>query len=122
MALHTLKFVEQVNGYPIGRIPVEGLSKQDFENLVRGRYITINERQNRISFTLQRGPVGENGITGCQIDEMLKVAKLILMNLDDEFPCQENKEAIKHIHSAEQLLRDRHTRREAEGKEGFNVI
>lgn len=75
-----------------------------------------------ISFTLQDGPVGENGVNGCQVDDMILYAKDIISALNNEFRCRENSLVITKLEEALLWLHARKADREARGVEGTNQV
>lgn len=83
------------------------------------RYMEIGEGgENSIKFTLQQGPIRENGVNGCQVDQVIYATAEILRFFNKRFPCRENSCAITHLDEAmmwlEKRTKDR-TEREVEG-------
>jgi hypothetical protein len=77
---------------------------------------------NCISFKLQDGPVGENGVNGCQLTTLIDTAKLILIGLNAKFPCHENAITITKLEEAlmwqDKRTQDRNNRKvEGESKQ-----
>lgn len=90
-----------------------------FEADIRPKnFIYVRHDKNSLSFTLQNGPIKENGVNGCQVDTLIEAAKVILEGLNSKFPCHQNECAIYHLAEAldwlEKLKKDRETR-EVEG-------
>lgn len=112
MALETLKNVKEINGFNIGR----GNDPHDSE------FIRINDEWNSITFKLQNQPIQECGVNGCQVDELIEAAKLILNGLNTKFPCRQNSLAITKLEEALHWLSDRRNDREKRGVEGQNKI
>jgi len=73
-----------------------------------------------VTFTGQHGPVNEVGVNGCQIDDMVKFARLTIAAFNAKFPCRENSLAITKLEEAEMWLHRRKENREARGVEGHN--
>src|SRR5216683_1215381 len=107
MALETLKDIEEINGFKV--IVMDELREkhpekfnesgamdwQWFEKDVRPHsFIYVRHDKNSISFTLQNQPIKECGVNGCQVDEMIGAAKVILEGLNKKFPCRQNALAI----------------------------
>lgn len=74
-----------------------------------------------VSFTLQSDPIGEVGVNGCQVLDMLKYTKCLFQSLNDAFPCRENIETIikieEAIHWQDARTKDRQKRKvEGENK------
>lgn len=82
--------------------------------------IVIDEDANFISFRIQKGPIKEVGVNGCQIDTVLEAATLMLKNANEKFPCQENAAAIANIKMALIKLDERRVDREKRGVEGLS--
>ena len=108
MALETLRDSFKIHGQNIGHI-------ND-----RDCFININHRLNEISFKIQNGPIKEVGVNGCQVDDLLYIAKTIIFRLNKNYPCKENEEALEGINKAVDALAARKARREREGNEGYN--
>lgn len=106
MALETLAGVESIGGYKVTRTG----QGNDF--------IGIMDDDNAIAFKLQKGPIKEVGVNGCQVDTMIEAAKLIIEGLNKKFPCRENYLAIAKLEGALLWLYARTEGREARGVEG----
>jgi hypothetical protein len=89
-----------------------------FEYIVETPYIKVDG--NSITFTIQNGPIKENGVNGCQVDDMIIVATTIIRKLNGEFPCRENSIAIGRLEEATMWLEKRKADRESRGVEGTN--
>ena len=135
MALETLKNVKEVNGYNVivmdelrAQFPKlfnedGGMNWKVFESEIRPEnFIYLRHDKNSVSFTIQNGPVGANGVNGCQVDEIIAVARLMLQGLQDKFPCRENACAITKLQEAEMWLQERKKDRERRGVEGQNKV
>lgn len=133
MALETLKGVNQINGFDVvvmdelrEKYPDKfnksgAMDWQWFEKEVRPKsFIYIRRDKNSISFTLQNQPIKECGVNGCQVDELIEAAKLILVGLNKNFPCRQNSRAITKLDEALHWLTDRRNERESRGVEGTN--
>lgn len=53
-----------------------------------------------VSFTIQSDPIGEVGVNGLQVVDMLKYIRCLFESLDGAFPCEENKFTINAIDNA----------------------
>ena len=60
-------------------------------------FVYVRHDVNSISFTIQNGPVKENGVNGCQVDAIVEAAKMIIEGLNAKFPCRENSMAITKL-------------------------
>lgn len=127
MALETLKGLKQINGETI--VVMDDLREQFpekfnesgamdykwFEKDVRPHnFIYVRNDVNSLSFTIQKGPIKEVGKNGCQVVDVIAVAKHIIEQLNAKFPCRENSMTITHLDEAlmwqEKRTKDRETR------------
>lgn len=98
----------------------------ELQEIFRGRgqgmgmaYMEIGEGdENSIKFTLQQGAIKENGVNGCQIDNVIYAIAEILRFFNKRFPCRENSCAITHLDEAMMWLEKRKKDREERGVEG----
>lgn len=108
--------------YPEKFIPSGQMDWKWFESEVRPfKHIYLRKDKNSISFTLQKGPIKEVGVNGCQVDALIETAKLILIGLNEKFPSTYNKLAIAYLQEALHNLTARKKDREARGVEGTNA-
>ncbi len=72
-----------------------------------------------VKFTIQSDPIGEVGVNGVQVLDILKYTKCLFESLNDAFPCRENALTItkleEAIHWQEARTKDR-LRRQVEGQ------
>ena len=135
MALETLKGVTEIDGFNV--VVMDELKEsnpelfredgsmkyEEFEKNIRlSNFIYIRNDKNSISFTLQNGPIKEVGVNGCQVDTLIEAARLIIQELNNKFPCKENKTCLDHLSAAIQVLKDRKADREKRGVEGKNKL
>jgi hypothetical protein len=111
MALETLKNVEKIGDFEISR---------DIHDWEVDKNVVIDDTYNIIGFKLQKGPIKEVGVNGCQVDTIIEAAKLIIEGLNAQFPCAENSEAIDSLNNALHWLNKRRENREKRGVEGYN--
>lgn len=75
-----------------------------------------------INIQLQDGPIGEVGVNGCQIDDVVEWCRDTIQAFntkeDGKFACAENVEAIDYLNQALAALKQRTTRRIMDGTEG----
>lgn len=134
MALETLKEVTEIGGFDV--VVMDNLREKYpekfnesgamdwkwFEKEVRpNHFIYLRHDKNSISFTLQNGPIKENGVNGCQVDSMIEAAKLIIEGLNKQFPCRENSIVVTKLDEALLWLGKRKADREKRGVEGTNA-
>jgi hypothetical protein len=133
MALETLRGIKEVGGFKV--IIMDDLRKKHpdkfeesgqmnwkwFERDIRPyNFVYVRQDVNSISFTIQNGPIKENGVNGCQVDTIIETAKLIIEGLNKKFPCNENILAITKLDEAIMWLAKRKKDRENRGVEGKN--
>lgn len=109
MALHTLKEVTEINGFPVS------------VTLEDEKYVRVNHAANAIGFKIQDGPVKEKGVNGCQVDTMIEASRLILEGLNKNVPSHETSLAIKSLKEAEMWLEKRRINRTERGVEGTSA-
>ena len=73
-----------------------------------------------IHVQLQDGPIKENGVNGCQVDDVISWCIGVVGQLNGNFPCRENSLAITKLQEADHWLFARRRDREARGVEGTN--
>jgi hypothetical protein len=92
---------------------------QWFEKDIRPHnFIYVRHDKNSLSFTIQNGPIQEAGVNGCQVNEVIQAAKIIIEGLNLKFPCRENSVAITKLDEALMWLDKRKKDRETRGVEG----
>ena len=75
-----------------------------------------------IEIKLQNGPIKENGVNGCQIDDVIELAKNIIESFNKRFPCMENACIITKLDEALLWSMKRKIDREKRNVEGTNKI
>ena len=118
MALKTLSNIKSVNGVKIWHNHGGSASGKTLKEL--GHYISVEHENNTICFKIQKGPIKENGVNGCQVDDIIAIAKTIVEGLNKNFPCSENHSAIMALDNALWQLKDRKRDRIERGVEGTN--
>lgn len=132
MALETLKNVEKIDGFGVIDLDTARLdpaffdadAKFDWEKFDKHREnfpVSICHSQNMISFKIQKGPIKEVGANGCQVDTIIAAALRIVEGLNENYPCDENKEVISFLAAALTTLENRRLNIERRGVEGFAV-
>jgi len=128
MALETLKNVHNIGGFKVmtdADRPLDGIGDVDwkqFDEMRKLHPICIDNVLNMISFRIQNGPVGKNGINGCQVDTVIEASKLIITGLNKQYPCRENAMAITKLDEALMWLDKRTKERSNRGVEGENKL
>lgn len=110
MALETLKDVKKLGQFDVvvmdelrEKYPEKfnesgAMDYKWFEADIRPHnFVYVRHDKNSISFTIQNGPVKENGVNGCQVDTVVEAAKKIIEGLNAKFPCRENSMAITKL-------------------------
>jgi len=131
MALETLKDVKKIGKFDLvvmdelrEKFPEKfnesgAMDYKWFEKDIRpNNFIYVRHDVNSLSFTIQNGPVKENGVNGCQVNEVIEAAKIIIEGLNKSFPCRENAMVITKLDEALMWLDKRTKDREARGVEG----
>ena len=131
MALETLKGVKEINGHKIiimdelrEKYPEKfnksgSMDYKWFEKEIRPHHhIYVRHDVNSLSFTIQNGAIKENGHNGCQVDEVIATAKLIIEGLNKKFPCRENSMVVTKLDEALMWLQKRKDDRKKRGVEG----
>jgi hypothetical protein len=122
MALETLKDVNAINGEKI--LQERALSEdgsidwQKTDELRKESPIFVDHDVNMISFRIQNGPIKENGKNGCQVEDIIATAKVIIEGLNTKFPCRENSMVITKLDEAIMWSKKRTADRQARNVEG----
>lgn len=111
MVLETLLTFNEINGVPIRRVEW---------NQPSDNFIEINDKHNAIMFKIQKGPIKEVGVNGCQVDTLIHTARIMVEGLDAKFPCEENKAVLLNLNRALLFLDKRTKDRTDRGVEGKN--
>jgi len=90
-------------------------------NLKAGVDWPIEVYPDHVVFRGQRGPIKEVGINGCQIDDLIVFTAKTIKAFNEEFPCEENDDALMHLERAWNSLDYRRQTREARGVEGKDL-
>lgn len=80
--------------------------------------IFVDHDVNMISFRIQNGPIKEVGKNGCQVVDIIAVAKHIVEKLNEKFPSDYNQHTLYHLNEAIKWQDQRTKDREARGVEG----
>lgn len=131
MALETLKGVESINGEKI--VDMVGLKDKHpemfrpdgsmhyhlFERDIRPHnFIYVRHDVNSLAFTIQNGPIKEVGKNGCQVTDIIAVAKHMIEELNKKHPCRENSMTVTKLDEALMWQKKRTEDRTARGVEG----
>lgn len=135
MALQTLAGIKEINGEPIvimdelrekypERFTESGqMDWKWFEETIRPNFfIYVRQDKNSLSFTLQNGPIGEVGKNGCQVTDIISVAKSMFEQFNKTHPCRENTMTITKLDEALMWQEKRTRDRIARGVEGSSKI
>lgn len=74
-----------------------------------------------ITIPFQNGPIKENGVNGCQNEDLISIVIDRLNDLQKKFSCRENAIAITKLEEALMWLDKRTADRIARGVEGLNL-
>jgi hypothetical protein len=129
--LETMKGVTEINGqrvivmddlreqFPDRFTETGAMDHQWFETTIRpNAFMYVRHDKNSISFTLQDGPVKEKGVNGCQVTDIIAVAKHMIERLNKKFPCTENETTLFHLQEAIDAQTERTRDRTNRGVEG----
>ena len=135
MALETLKNVNEIDGYDLvvmdrlkERYPEKfnesgSMDYKWFEKEIRPtNFIYARHDVNSLSFTIQDGPIKENGVNGCQLTTLIAAAKIMIEGLNKKFPCRENAMTITKLEEALMWQKKRTNDRIARNVEGISKI
>lgn len=133
MALETLSGIDEIGGFklvimdelrdkfPEKFIKSGAMDYKWFEKEIRPKnFVYVRQDVNSISFTVQKGPIKENGVNGCQVDTIIEAAKLIIEGLNRQFPCRENSLVITKLDEALHWLDHRTKDRKNRSVEGWS--
>jgi len=111
MALETLKEYKVINGQNIHDItgPLRA-SKKDF--------IHVDFDKNTILFKVQNGPIKENGVNGCQVEDLIAVCETIIKEFNTKYPNTFGEQIYLGLHHAMDWSKKRTADREARAVEG----
>ena len=131
MALETLKGIKEINGekivvmdelreqFPERFTETGAMDHKWFEETIRpNSFIYVRHDKNSLSFTLQNGPIKEAGKNGCQVVDIIAVAKHIIEELNKKFPCSYNEDTIKALSDALDFQEMRTLNRKSRNVEG----
>jgi len=115
VALETMKDVKEINGEEVKEVADISIFLAEAQE--EFRYI-IHDQFNGLYFKIQNGPIREVGKNGCQVEDMVAVAKHIVEQLNAKFPCRENAMMITKLDEAIMWSKKRTTDRQARNVEG----
>jgi len=77
-------------------------------NLIHREGTPLNIGSESIKIRFQKGPIQENGVNGCQIEDLIAIAIHRLECFQaGNFACMENAESLYHLNLAMKYLDDR---------------
>ena len=85
-------------------------------------HVTVNHETNEITFKISQSPSERKTKepNGCQVDDMIRISKIIIEVLNRDFHSEYNDIAIDHLRFALIALNDRKKDRENRGVEGLD--
>jgi len=111
--LETLADVKELGGFELSKeLALEDWAK-DWDE-----YLHVDLVLNTIAFKLQRGPIKEVGVNGCQVVTILEAAYEIIKGLNKKYPCPQNEDTLHFLGAAIKCQHARTANREARGVEG----
>lgn len=130
MALETMKGVKEINGekilqeriyFPCKEGAVPQINWAATDEARKECPIFVDHEVNMISFRIQNGPIKEVGKNGCQVEDVIAVAKHIVEQLNAKFPCRENAMMITKLDEAIMWSKKRTSDRQARNVEGTST-
>lgn len=118
MALKTLLGVEHVNGLKV----LDVTKFAEDQDVPEDVFCVVNHEEDYIGFKLQNGPIKEVGLNGCQVTDLIQVAKFIIEQLNVKFPCRENDNTITYLEYALYQQESRTRNRTERGVEGHSEL
>ena len=135
MALETLKGVEEIDGFKViimdelrEKYPEKfnesgSMNYEWFEKEIRpNNFVYVRHDVNSLSFTIQNGPIGENGVNGCQVDTIAATLIKMIDELNKKFPSIYNDYALSHFTQGLDSLKARKADREKRNVEGKSEL
>lgn len=128
MALETMKGVKEINGekilqeriyFPCAEGEKPEINWQETDEARKKCPIFVDHDVNMISFRIQNGPIKEVGKNGCQVEDIIAVARHIVNELNEKYPCAENTAMIEHLDAAIICSKLRTSNRQMRGVEGL---
>lgn len=122
------KLQETSSGEPISHVHDESVvsMKKDQDPLPEGAppkpFIQFNHTDGTITFKLQDGPINQVGKNGCQVDDIIDVARAFIDEANTRFHCNQNVLTIQKLKEALMWQADRKKDREKRGVEGYNEV
>lgn len=99
--------------------PGQGGACHEYEIIPAGPTYSKGDSFTVVSF--QNGPIKENGVNGCQQEDLLAIVSHRLESFQEsDFACIENQIALDHVKSALGILNQRTKSRVKRGVEGTN--
>jgi len=119
MALEVLKDVKEIGGFEVGD-STDWQTSGDYS--WANKKIIVNRDANTIAFVLQKGPIKEVGVNGCQIETMISASLLLIERHNCLYPCYENVTTMDALKDALAAQAMRTSKREARGVEGESKV
>ena len=88
----------------------------------RNTFIDVSQEHNQVTFTIQQGPILDNGVNGCQIDDVVGFARDTINSFNERFPCRENAIVITKLDEAIHWMEHRKKNRVSRGVEGKDEL
>ena len=118
MALETMKDVKEINGEKVKEV----FSLLDYLGGEEKISSIVHDAHNCLFFKIQDGPIGEVGKNGCQVEDIIAVAKHIVEQLNAKFPCRENAMMITKLDEAIMWSKQRTINRKLRSVEGQSKL
>lgn len=126
MALETLRGVKEIDGFKTMSNEERPLNTRgevnwkEFDKMRELIPICIDHEKGMISFKIQSDPISKVGVNGCQFTALIDAARLMLIKLNQKFPCRENAITLTKLDEALMWQSARTADRIIRGVEGKN--
>jgi hypothetical protein len=81
-------------------------------------FIKVNPIDMTVCFKIQSKPIGEVGIDGVQVVDLIAYSKHLIASLNTTTPCPYNEISIRHLEEVLEVQRQRIVERSLRGVEG----
>lgn len=140
MALEVLENVEHIEGVKIihlygadpdhenhalierGGGQRESVTWKAYDEIRKNYPISIDHVNNSVAIKLQKGPIKENGVNGCQVADGISLFRHLLSSLNKLYPSSENHISLAALGIVSMADKLRTRNRELRGVEGTSQV
>ena len=98
------------------------VSWQEYDEIRKDYPISIDHVNNSVAIKLQKGPIKENGVNGCQVADGISLFRHLLSSLNKLYPSSENHISLAALGIVSMADKLRTRNRELRGVEGTNQV